>query len=127
MEKQKKCRYCNKYYPESKFGVALIVKDKIYRRHKCPKCYQKTKKLLKEKYRKWLIDYKKKQRCNICNTHDHRVLEFHHINEKNKNFSIGAITTNNYGFARIKKEISKCKVLCANCHRILHYDLKKIN
>jgi len=115
------CRYCNKYYPESKFGVALTVKNKVYRRHKCKSCYHATKLKLRDKYRQWLIDYKKKHKCSKCGNTDYRVLEFHHLHNKNKEFSIGAAFYNHYGFERIKKEVEKCIVLCANCHRILHY------
>ena len=47
MEKKlKKCEYCNKYYPESDFGVALSTPKKIYKRLKCRFGYGKTKKLL---------------------------------------------------------------------------------
>ena len=119
----KTCKYCNKRYPESEFGVALTTKNKVYRRNKSKHCYRATKNQLREKYRQWIIDYKKKQKCSKCGITDYRVLEFHHENKNNndKEFSIGDAIRKGQGFNRIKKEIAKCVVICANCHKILHY------
>jgi hypothetical protein len=121
----KLCRYCNKYYPESRFGVALTTKKKIYRRHKCKSCYRVTKQKLANKYRQWLIDYKKKHKCSECGIADYRVLELHHLH--NKKFTIAVGFYNHYGFKRIKEEVEKCIVTCANCHRILHYKERNNN
>ena len=52
------------------------------------------------------------------------MLSFHHKDSKNKSFSLGDIVRNGRSFEKIKKEISKCVILCSDCHRILHY--KKI-
>jgi len=118
----KKCRYCHKYYPESYFGVALTTSKKVYRRHKCKYCYQKTKKKLQEKHKKWIIEYKKKHKCKRCGFSDHRALVFHHINENDKKFNIADRLYYHYGLERIQKELKKCMILCSNCHRILHYE-----
>lgn len=115
----KLCRYCNKSYPESDFGIALSTSKKVYRRLKCRYCYSKTKKILVEKYQKVLDDYKIKNGCIKCGIKDYRVLEFHHLS--NKEFSIGNARYNHFGIDRVRKEIKKCVVICANCHRILHY------
>lgn len=44
------------------------------------------------------------------------VMEFHHRDRASKKFNIAA----NYreGWQRLKEEIAKCDVICANCHRI---------
>ena len=116
----KECRYCNKSYPESYFGVALTTEKKVYRRHKCRFCYKKTKKVLEGKYRDWILEYKSKEGCKKCGVSDPRVLEFHHIKEKD--FSIAERARSKYGKKRLLEEIKKCNVLCANCHRILHFE-----
>ena len=115
----KLCKYCNKYYPESEFGVALSTENKIYRRLKCKICYNNTKKILRDSQQKWLDDYKKDHKCFKCGLNDYRVLEFHHIGDKE--FTIAYAFFNHYGIERIKKEVEKCKVVCANCHRLIHY------
>ena len=118
---EKLCKYCNKYYPDLDFGVALSTEKKVYRRLKCRFCYNNAKQLVRDKYQKWINDYKRKFGCHWCGIKDERVLEFHHTNPKNKEFSIGHANYNHFGLDRIKKEIEKCAVICANCHRIIHY------
>ena len=127
MPEKKLCRYCHKYYPESDFGVALTTKNKVYRRHKCRYCYRATKKELKDKYSQWIADYKKENKCSKCGIVDCRVLEFHHLENKNKEFDIGFAINGHYGINRIKKEIEKCIILCSNCHRILHHEERNKN
>ena len=115
----KLCKYCNKYYSELDFGVAGTIGNKTYRRLKCRYCFNNAKKLLREKYQKFLNDYKEKYGCHKCGTKDYRVLEFHHL--RDKRFTIGYAAYNHIGFEKVKKEIKKCAVVCANCHRIIHY------
>ena len=57
--------------------------------------------------------------CIMCGFDNPLALEFHHRNPKEKEVNIGAITRIGWGKERILKEISKCEVLCANCHRIV--------
>ena len=123
----KECRYCKKSYPESYFGVALTTKEKVYRRHKCKFCYQATKNVLKGKYGDWIQDYKRKNKCNICKIDDPRVLEFHHLDKKQKDFSISFAYFNRMGLDSIRQEIKKCVILCANCHRIMHWQEREGN
>ncbi|OGZ72096.1 MAG: hypothetical protein A2908_04340 [Candidatus Staskawiczbacteria bacterium RIFCSPLOWO2_01_FULL_38_12b] len=115
----KLCKYCNKYFPELDFGVANTIRGKIYRRLKCRYCFSDAKKVLKEKYRKFLDGYKEKHGCHKCGIKDRRVLDFHHL--RDKEFSIGYANYNHLAFNRVKKEIEKCAVVCSNCHRIIHY------
>lgn len=117
----KQCRYCRKLYPESYFGVALTTKDKVYRRHKCKFCYLETKKVRKNNHREWLKNLKLNSKCGRCGNNDYRVLEFHHLDGKNKDFSI-SLNYLNLGIEKIMQEIKKCDILCANCHRITHYE-----
>jgi hypothetical protein len=59
-------------------------------------------------------------RCERCG-YDRCIeaLEFHHIEKTGKDFGISA-----QGYTRswekIKQELTKCTLLCANCHRELH-------
>lgn len=117
----KLCRYCKREYPESYFGVALTTKDKVYRRHKCKFCYLDTKKIRKNRNREWLASFKKGKVCSKCGISDFRVLDFHHIDPSKKEFSI-SFNYLNLGIDKIMQEIKKCDILCANCHRITHYE-----
>lgn len=61
-------------------------------------------------------------KCKLCGVDNlHMACYcFHHRNKKDKKCSIGSllITPN---FDKIKKELDKCDLLCANCHALLHW------
>lgn len=125
----KECRYCHKSYPENYFGVSLTTKNKVYRRLKCRDCYRKTKRILLEKHQRWVEDYKRNGSCSRCGLKDYRVIDFHHCGDKKKEFSISVGLAEKFGFDRMGKEVTKCVLLCSNCHRILHHEesLKRKN
>ena len=54
---------------------------------------------------------------NKCND----ALEFHHIDPSNKGFSL-SVRGLTRSWSKIKKELDKCILVCANCHRELHAD-----
>lgn len=71
--------------------------------------------------RLWFDNYKKTLKCQECGLQDHRVLEFHH-GDDNKEANVSDwVSSGRRSTENIEREIKKCKVLCANCHRILHY------
>ncbi len=73
----------------------------------------------RKKVRAMAVEYKGGQ-CEKCG-YDHCIdaLEFHHIDPTRKDFSISS-----KGYTRswdkVKEELDKCTMLCANCHRELH-------
>ncbi len=117
----KQCIYCGKDYPETDFGVAVSLPEKIYRRRKCRYCYRKTKSQLIIKYRLWIEEYKKSKKCERCGENDYRVLDFHHKILDDKIFNV-ADFRHRVGFSKLKAEVEKCSLLCANCHRVEHYN-----
>ena len=48
-----------------------------------------------------------------------RALSFHHLNPKEKDFDLSSRGLTR-SWERIKKEIDKCVLLCANCHMGIH-------
>lgn len=76
-----------------------------------------------EKYVKYLVNKKylegvKKNGCAHCSETDIRVLEFAHKSSHNKKIHISAA----HSIEKIQAELSRCLVLCANCHGIKDYD-----
>tara|TARA_B100000700_G_scaffold83330_1_gene93865 strand:- start:999 stop:1265 length:267 start_codon:yes stop_codon:yes gene_type:complete len=71
------------------------------------------------KNRQKLIKYKKTLSCKACGLDDYRVLEFHHLCDKEE--CISRMVGVGYGWKTIMKEIDKCVALCSNCHRIEHW------
>lgn len=57
--------------------------------------------------------------CVRCGFSDARALEFHHKDGDTKLASVGQMYT--YSEEKIKQEIAKCDVICANCHTIEHH------
>lgn len=58
-------------------------------------------------------------KCVICGYDKcQQALEVHHIDPKEKDFTIAANT--NRAYEQISNEIKKCVLLCANCHREVH-------
>ena len=62
--------------------------------------------------------------CKLCKEKEIVVMVFHHLGKKNINIS--QIINHGWGLNRTKKEIKKCVILCANCHRKLHAGLIKL-
>lgn len=69
---------------------------------------------------KWFLKVKSTFRCKICGEKETVCLDFHHLSKKRKDFSLGSIKAWGWGKKRIMKELKKCTVLCANCHRKVH-------
>lgn len=55
--------------------------------------------------------------CVDCGEADIVVLEFDHREHSEKSFTIGAHGSIQISMKRLKAEIAKCDVRCANCHR----------
>lgn len=86
----------------------------------CKECHRQV---VKEKYianRDFVNSLKDK--CCICGYDKNKAaLEWHHT-DNNKEFTINKLAKNAItNKERILKEIEKCILVCANCHREIHY------
>ena len=68
--------------------------------------------------RKSAINEWKAQGCIKCGDKRHYVIDAHHLDPTQKEFSIG---TSMRGINITKSELEKCIPLCSNCHREFHY------
>ena len=63
-------------------------------------------------------------KCELCG-YDKCIaaLEFHHLDPYEKEFSLAdkIKTLSNINLDEIFTEVEKCKLLCANCHREIHW------
>ncbi len=121
--KEKLCRYCNLVKPFEAFPIAGIVNGTLYHRNKCNVCYAGMKKDRRQSIFEWFKAIKKNSSCAQCGNNDFRVIEFHH-SDGNKEFNVSEGVMKGLSRERILAEIAKCTPLCANCHRILHYEEK---
>jgi len=67
----------------------------------------------------WLKQYKHNLACIDCKESHPACLDFHHLNEKNN--TIANMISEGYAIKSIQAEISKCIILCRNCHAKRHY------
>jgi len=68
------------------------------------------------KIKEYIQQYKAGKKCTDCGEdYPYWVLEFDHL--KDKSFTIGRFRSSAVSIETIKEEISKCEVVCANCHR----------
>lgn len=97
-----------------------IVYDKVTKKERAAAAAKRRRKKLKQ----MAIDYKggSCQKCgyNKCNG----ALEFHHLDPNEKDFGISA-KGDTKSWERIRVELDKCILICANCHRELHEELRE--
>jgi hypothetical protein len=68
-----------------------------------------------------IVDYLATHPCVKCGEKDMVVLDFHHIVPSQKRMPVSIMVSRSFSWGTVLKEIKKCEVLCANCHRRFHY------
>lgn len=68
------------------------------------------------------VEYKggKCQKCGYAKCSD--SLEFHHIEPDHKDPTFESMRY--WGFEKAKEELDKCMLVCSNCHREIHFELR---
>jgi hypothetical protein len=77
-------------------------------------------KAARNRTRAFISNFLKTNPCVDCGETNTIVLEFDHL--KDKKFNISDAARNGVGIKKLKDEIAKCEVRCANCHRIKTYE-----
>lgn len=82
-------------------------------------------------YKNDLLDTLNRSKCEKCGYRGKNLgsLSFHHVEKEDKNFIISDAINGNISLSiqEIYNEISKCKILCSNCHRLEHFDQNRFN
>ena len=86
-------------------------------------------KIYERKGRLWEFynQLKANSECAHCGEKHPATLQFHHRDPQEKEFNLGKAVSDGYSIERIKKEVAKCTVLCANCHAKEHYEWAQRN
>lgn len=129
-KKQKKIEVRNKIKICAKCNKPFTPKPNGQTRRCCFDCVPEesysTGSSLRILIKQWSLDYKghKCEKCgyNKCD----EALEFHHIEQSEKDFCISDRNIK-LDWEEIKKELDKCILLCANCHREEHAKEHKEN
>jgi hypothetical protein len=118
MTKEQSREYYKKYRIEHKEQI------KQYR-HKFYQSHPTQTNMMHKLWYEWLTKLGH-NKCYICGyDKDIRVLDMHHIDPNNKNFSISSKFTRKPKLEYLQ-EINKCIALCPNCHREIHYGITKL-
>jgi hypothetical protein len=65
--------------------------------------------------------FKRTLKCTKCGFNHPAALDFHHVDPSEKENLVSKLVSNGC-FAAAMEEVQKCIVLCANCHRVHHYE-----
>lgn len=103
---QPHCRACNRERSQAYYAANN-------EHHKEVVTLRKTKTILENKQRIW--DFLASHPCVDCGEDDPVVLEFDHLRDKDR--AISSAVHNGWGWERLVREMKKCEVRCANCHR----------
>ncbi len=69
------------------------------------------------KTRAWLVGLKAEAGCSGCGLKDPECLDWHHKDPSEKSFNLIDVCRSRVA---LEREIKKCVVFCANCHRKYH-------
>lgn len=78
---------------------------------------KKRRDVLRLEFRDNMLKYLSGKHCKICSEADIRTFEFDHIEPSSKKFNISQAVRLGYNWRDVEKEILKCRILCANCHK----------
>lgn len=101
---QSACRECNR-----KRARAYYERNRDAHKQRCAE----LKRARRDENHQRMVSLLREQACIDCGSRDPLVLEFDH--RENKRWNISRMYT--HSWATIVKELAKCDVRCANCHR----------
>jgi hypothetical protein len=102
--RQARCRDCCKAWyvaNSTEQKAAVAARNKRYRKVS----------------REWITAYLLSHPCVDCGENDIRCLEFDHRPGSDKHKEIAVLLRQSASVEKIEREIEKCDVRCANCHR----------
>ena len=129
----KQCTKCKIDKEQSEFNIRKHSPDGLS--YQCKECtrhnsafhylenkrsYVKRNKERRTGYRTFIDELKSKSSCEVCGNNHPAVLDFHHHDPNGKEFEISR--GHHFSLETLQTEINKCKILCSNCHRVLHWN-----
>jgi hypothetical protein len=102
------------YYKRNQ--ARLIAQSRAYGRvHKADKSAKMLR--LRQKFRSYVLEYKKTHHCVDCPESDPTCLDFDHRDPAQKKYNIAQLMQASYAMSTLIAEMAKCDVRCSNCHR----------
>lgn len=131
--KERKAVYRKKWKKTAAGKESKAKSDKKWRLANLDKCRMydvlsspgksESRRKTKDHRQAWLHGLKQKLACSECGFDQHpAALQFHHVDSSTKMAGVSRLLHRvGASFEDILEEITKCMVLCANCHAIHHY------
>lgn len=108
------CKVCKVEKPYTEF---YISNNRIF--YTCKQCTREQERQKYKNRQDKVNQYKQTLKCKKCGDDRFYLLDFHHIDPNQKDFSIS--DNPHMKLETLMLEIEKCVVLCSNCHREFHY------
>lgn len=116
--KEQKQEYDKQYYLKNREQILENSKQYVEQNREKTREYKRKYKTKQKQLLNDLLD-SLKIKCSQCEETTKYCLEFNHLSDKF--MSISRMRDYAYSIERIKEEISKCDILCSNCHRKHHF------
>jgi hypothetical protein len=113
----KQCSKCKEYKEPTSNNFAKLSRSKDGLNSWCRICKNKNTNERTHRHKDFINSLRKP--CFNCGEDDIACIDFHHVDESTKSFSIGS-NGGSYSIEKILEEIAKCICLCSNCHRKHH-------
>lgn len=135
---RKTCARCRQIIPLSGFGPKESSKDGLqrlckscnseqakdyYHRKRLSHVYGERASKRKSIIKDVLASIKKEATCYFCGESEPVALDFHHLDQESKDIMV---SKQGVGVKKLLKEIPKCEVVCATCHRKVHAEILDI-
>ena len=105
------CKACKTIYNATWYEANKTVHRKATRRNRIK--YKITIQAITDK--------RKNTPCTDCGrSYPPHAMDFHHVESSSKDQAVSALIANGAAIDRVEREIAKCLVLCAVCHRLRH-------
>jgi len=121
MRNLKTCTTCKTAKPEE--GFAVDKRRPSGRNSQCRQCQYDAKKNIRDINKAKAVAYKG-GKCNRCGLLFEclDVYDFHHRDPNEKEEKPNQLMYSSW--EKIVKEIDKCDLLCSNCHKLTHWELR---
>jgi hypothetical protein len=133
-DQKRPCTRCGETLDLSEFG--LKYPDREYRLRRCRACVREISRMhyhrdpasykarvaannkrTTARNRERVREFLRNANCKDCGLRDFAVLEFDHREPRDKRDDVSSLVRQHHCWPSILKEIAKCDVVCANCHR----------
>jgi uncharacterized protein YeeX (DUF496 family) len=104
--------------PEDKEWESMSSYQRFYYKNREKEISRKSPNGHRDKLRKFVNRIKSYMSCSKCDEKRIACLVFHHKDDKEENIS--DMVRKGVAMGKLKREIKKCIILCANCHRLVH-------